>query len=83
MTWKLKFRKQPHDFLRSRGIFEKVAMKIIAYVRGEKQDVKKLRGNWEDFLRLRVGKIRIIFQIDPDNLVIEVVKAGFRGTIYK
>jgi len=83
MTWKLECRKQAYGFLKNRGIFEKVELKIIEYVRGEKQDIIRLKGNWKDFLRLRVGKIRVIFKIDSDNQVIEIVKAGFRGKIYK
>ena len=63
MIWKLECRKQAYEFLKKKGVFEKVEMKIIEYIRGEKQDIKRLKGNWKDFLRLRVGKIRVIFQI--------------------
>lgn len=29
-------------------------------------DVKRLEGEWEDFLRMRLGKMRIIFRIDKE-----------------
>jgi mRNA interferase RelE/StbE len=83
MRWKFKYRRQAYGFLKNREVFEKIEMKIMGYVGGKKQDIKRLRGNWQDFLRLRIGKIRVIFRIDPDNQVIEIVKAGFRGKIYK
>ncbi|MDR2524166.1 MAG: type II toxin-antitoxin system RelE/ParE family toxin [Candidatus Nomurabacteria bacterium] len=41
----------------------------------ESLDVKKLRGH-ENFFRVRVGKIRIIFEKTPDENII--VDAGFR-----
>lgn len=83
MIWKLEYRKQAYEFLKKKGVLEKVEMKIIEYIRGEKQDIKRLKGNWKDFLRLRVGRIRVIFKIDLDNQVVAIVKAGFRGKIYK
>ena len=83
MTWKLECRKQAYEFLKKKGVFEKVEMKIIEYIRGEKQDIRRLKGYWKDFQRLRVGRIRVIFKIDPDNQVVAIVKAGFRGKIYK
>jgi len=83
MTWKLTCKKQAWKFLNERRIFEKVEMKILGYIKGEKQDIKRLKGNWEGFLRLRMGGVRVIFEIDVDNQIIRIVKAGFRGKIYK
>lgn len=50
MIWKLECRKQAYGFLKNRGLFEEVEMKIMGYIRGEKQDIKKLKGNWKGFL---------------------------------
>ena len=45
-------------------------------------DIKKLKGEWKGFYRLRVGKIRIIFSIDVDNKIIKIYDIGSRGNIY-
>ena len=83
MTWKFKYRKQAFIFLKERDLLGEVRDKIIDYIRGEKVDIKKLRGNWRGFLRLRIGEIRVIFKLDVDEKVVEICKAGLRGKVYK
>ena len=85
MIWKFKYRKQAFSFLKEKenDFVEIVRNKIISFIRGEKVDIKKLKGKWEGFLRLRVGKIRVIFKLDVENKVIEIYKVGLRGKIYK
>ena len=46
-------------------------------------DIKKMKGEWEGFYRLRVGKIRIIFALSKDFDGIEVYTIGARGDVYK
>jgi len=46
-------------------------------------DIKQMRGEWEGFYRLRVGKVRIIFMVDISSSDIEVYAIGNRGDIYK
>ena len=45
-------------------------------------DVKPLKGDWEGFSRLRIGKVRVIFTVDlmQDELLIYAI--DFRGDIY-
>lgn len=43
-------------------------------------DVKKMKGN--EFYRLRVGDIRVIFTKSDAELVISVIGIGSRGQIY-
>jgi mRNA interferase RelE/StbE len=83
MTWKFKYRKQAFSFLKENDLLEAVRGKIVSYIRGEKVDIKKLRGNWDGFLRLRIGKIRVNFKLDIENKVVEIYKAGIRGKVYK
>ncbi len=45
-------------------------------------DVKKLRGK-ENSYRLRIGKIRAIFSVFDDKLIIIIFDIGSRGDIYK
>jgi mRNA interferase RelE/StbE len=46
-------------------------------------DIKKMRGEWEGFYRLRVGKIRVIFIVDFDSSQLEIYTIGARGDVYK
>ena len=45
-------------------------------------DVKKLKGEWRDFYRIRTGKIRIIISVDIDNELVQIINIGKRGGIY-
>ncbi|WP_372947422.1 type II toxin-antitoxin system RelE family toxin [Mariniphaga sp.] len=45
-------------------------------------DIKKLIGV-ENVFRLRIGTIRIIYQIEKQELLILVISAGKRGDVYK
>ncbi|QSO55073.1 type II toxin-antitoxin system RelE/ParE family toxin [Alicyclobacillus curvatus] len=45
------------------------------------RQVKRLKGT-EDFLRLRVGDIRVVFSVEQEKLVILIISIGNRGDIY-
>ncbi|MCL1467837.1 type II toxin-antitoxin system RelE family toxin [Argonema galeatum] len=45
-------------------------------------DIKTLEGEWQGFLRMRVGKMRIIFTIDTERNELQIYDIGFRGDIY-
>jgi len=44
-------------------------------------DVKKLKGSWTGYYRIKKGKIRIIF--DYKNKAVFIEKIDFRGDVYK
>lgn len=46
-------------------------------------DIKKMKGDWDGFYRLRLGQIRIIFTVYPDSSGLEVYAIGARGDVYK
>jgi mRNA interferase RelE/StbE len=46
-------------------------------------DIKKMKGEWKGFYRLRVGKNRVIFTVDFNSKDITVYAIGARGDIYK
>ena len=46
-------------------------------------DIKKMKGEWEGFYRLRMGKIRVIFTVSLDSADVEIYTIGTRGDIYK
>ncbi len=84
----LKIHKKAVKFFKSRSISEKGLIKIKLNLLKENPyshpqlDIKKLKGS-EDVFRLRIGKIRIIYQIKHDDLLILVISAGARGDVYK
>lgn len=46
-----------------------------------KLDIKQLAGR--EGYRLRIGNWRALYHIEEDQLIIEVVKIGSRGDVYK
>ncbi len=45
-------------------------------------DIKKMKGI-EDHYRIRIGKVRFLYQLKNNELIIYFYKAGYRGDIYK
>ncbi|QLE57113.1 type II toxin-antitoxin system RelE/ParE family toxin [Nostoc sp. TCL26-01] len=90
----IKFRKNAIKFLEKANIEEtdKIQEKlnqllIIIEEQGiipfTELDIKKMKGDWEGFYRLRLGKIRIIFTVTIDSGEIEIYTIGMRGDVYK
>ncbi|PSR17923.1 cytotoxic translational repressor of toxin-antitoxin stability system [filamentous cyanobacterium CCP3] len=48
----------------------------------EELDIKKLKGELTGFSRIRVGKIRIIFQVRKDTGEIFIYDVAYRGNVY-
>jgi mRNA interferase RelE/StbE len=48
-------------------------------------DLKKLQGNLKNYYRIRHGKIRILFEITNQQVIIQILvyDIDFRGNIYK
>ncbi|MCE2907066.1 MAG: type II toxin-antitoxin system RelE/ParE family toxin, partial [Anabaena sp. CoA2_C59] len=46
-------------------------------------DIKKMKGDWEGFYRLRIGKIRIVFTVNTQSGEVEIFTIGARGDVYK
>lgn len=46
-------------------------------------NVKKLSGELEDYFRLRVGKLRLIFEVDNKVKRIKIVEVSFRKEVYR
>ncbi|MFC3074111.1 type II toxin-antitoxin system RelE family toxin [Shinella pollutisoli] len=56
-----------------------IVAKLEAYASGAVVDIRKMAGN--PFYRIRVGRDRVI--IDEKGVIIMVIDAGPRGSIYK
>jgi mRNA interferase RelE/StbE len=48
-----------------------------------KNKIKKPKGKYKDYFRLRVGNYRVIFRVEKKKLVILVVRIAHRKEIYK
>lgn len=90
----LRFRKNAIKFLESLDdkTREKIRKKLKILVNSVEDktiipfndlDIKKMKGTWEGFYRLRIGNIRVIFAVDLTVGNIEVCRIGFRGNIYQ
>ena len=89
----IKFRKQAIKFLQKASAED--AAKIQSALRQlvvtvEEQglipfndlDIKKMKGEWEGFYRLRVGKNRAVFTVRIDSGEVDVYTIGARGDVY-
>jgi len=88
MKWTIEYSKQAIKFARKNDLIPMIReeMKKFLSTLGGKEcnvDIKRLRGNWEGYLRIRKGNLRIIFFFDKKNNVIYVDKVDFRGDVYK
>ena len=88
MNWNLEYSKRADDFIEEHGIREKVRESIknfILKITGSNIniDVKKLKGDWAGYYRIRKGKIRIFLKprIESQSIFVDVV--DFRGNVYK
>jgi len=90
----IKFRSSATKFLEKASLedIERIREKlnqILSFVEEQgiiplsELDIKKMKGDWKGFYRLRIGKIRIIFSVNLDFSEIEVYAIGTRGDIYK
>ncbi|PAX59824.1 type II toxin-antitoxin system RelE family toxin [Brunnivagina elsteri] len=60
-----------------------IAVEELGVIPFTELDIKKMKGDWEGFYRLRIGKNRVIFTLDSDSRDIEVYVIGARGDVYK
>ena len=89
MDWKIGFSRQAEKFLNRRHLEDDFAIepiqRSIRKLRGEIAaiDLRRLSGKWEGCYRVRIGKIRIIFSMDPieHSALIEVIDN--RGSVYR
>ncbi len=88
MRWKISFSASSLKFIGREKITEEdvieVAKKTILKFQGEdlNVDVKKLKGKWTGFYRIRVGKLRIIAEFNFDNLSMFIEVIDRRGKVY-
>ena len=93
MEWRIKYSSDSEKFISlneiSRNDVRNLIVRALLKFKGERVniDIKKLRGKWEGFYRIRKyrirkGNLRIIVSIDFKNRNILVYSIDFRGSIY-
>jgi len=58
-------------------------IKALERVRPDPLRGKKLRGELEGLFSLRIGEMRAVYEVDPDEMLMVVHAIGPRGDIYK
>ena len=86
MNWNIEYSKRANDFIEEHGIRERVRESIKNFILkitglNINIDVKKLKGEWAGYYRIRKGKIRIILNpsIESKSIFVDVV--DFRGNV--
>ncbi len=89
MKWRIDFSKDSLRFLTHNNIKEAVIIDKIKFALrkfiGEdiNLNIKKLRGDWEGFYRIRDGKLRIIVEFQFKNYRVYIERIDWRGDVYK
>ena len=87
--WKIDLSKQADKFIEKENVDEDeilfLVQKFINYSKGldENIDVKKMKGNWREYHRIKIGKVRMILKVDFKERQILVDRIDYRGRVYK
>jgi len=89
MNWQIDFSEDSLKFLERNNlkedfIIEKIKLALRKF-KGENINIniKKLRGKWEGFYRIRVGKLRIIAEFQFEYSRVYIDEIDWRGNVYK
>ena len=89
MNWRVDFSKDALKFLDQNNLKEDFIIDKIKFAlrkfKGEdiNIDIKKLKGEWEGFYRIRFGKLRIIVEFQFEICGAYIDKIDWRGNVYK
>lgn len=89
MKWRIDFSTDSLKFLRKNNLQEDFSIEKIKLAlrkfKGEDVNIniKKLRGEWEGFYRIRSGKLRIIVEFQFDYCRAYIEEIDWRGGVYK
>ncbi len=88
MKWDIQYSRDADQFIDKQNIRAEVREQLEFFLRKMKGepinvDVKKLKGEWKGYLRIRKGKLRVIFSVDFRERVLYVERVDFRGKAYK
>jgi len=88
MKWDIKYSRHADKFIKREDIrieVRELIERFLKKMRGESisVDVKKLKGKWKGYLRIKKGKLRVIFVVDFQDRVLYVDRVDFRSKVYK
>jgi len=88
MKWSVEYSKRANAFIEEQDIAAKITDSIrdfILKITGSSIniDVKKLKGEWAGYYRIRKGKIRIILKPNSETATVFVDIVDFRGSVYR
>ena len=89
MIWRVDLSRDAEKFVQANRIEKEEALaligKAIQRFQGESIniDLKKLKGAWQGFYRIRMGKMRIIAEFDFENSAVFIEQIDWRGNVYK
>ena len=89
MNWRIDFSSNSlkfliHNNLKEDFVIDKIKI-VLRKFNGEdiNIDIKKLRGEWEGFYRIRSGRLRIILEFQFEYYRVYVEEIDWRGSAYK
>jgi mRNA interferase RelE/StbE len=88
MKWEIGFSRDAEKFMKRENLRSETVAEIINFLKRMKGesvsvDVKKLKGDWQGYYRIRKGKLRIIFKLNFQEHFIYVARIDHRGKVYK
>ncbi len=89
MKWQIDYSKSSLKFIKNNNInrndITNTICNALKKLKGENIniDIKKMKGNWKGYFRVRDGKIRLIISIDFNNSNIYLDRIDYRGDVYK
>lgn len=87
--WKIDLSEQADKFIEKENIKQDEILSLIRrfinYSKGsdENVDVKKMKGKWKGYHRIKIGKVRMILKVDFKERQILVDRIDYRGRVYK
>ena len=89
MNWSINFSKDSLESLecyhcKEDFIIDKIKLSLRKF-KGENTNIniKRLKGNWEGFYRIRSGKLRIIAEFQFEHCRVYIDRVDWRGNVYK
>jgi len=88
MKWAIEYSRRANDFIEEQEIHDKVRDSLRDFIlklsgSSINIDVKKLKGDWAGYYRIRKGNVRIIIMPDAESRTIFVDIVDFRGSVYR
>lgn len=87
-TYEIEYTKVADKYFRThediRNSYESAIYKLLTGDHPESIDVKRIKGKRNEYYRIRLGGVRIVYTVIGKNvIVVTTILAGSRGDVYK